>query len=89
MAYAIRYTKSANKELSKLDKQVAKKVMDYMDKHIAPLDNARSVGKRLTGPLGDFWRYRVGDYRVICDVQDTELIVLVVRVGKRSEVYNS
>ncbi|OYV48382.1 MAG: addiction module toxin RelE [Burkholderiales bacterium 21-58-4] len=88
MVWAIRYTKSANKELGKLDKQVAKRIVDYMDKHIAPLDDARSVGKILTGPLGEYWRYRVGDYRVICAIQDAELVVLVVRIGKRSDVYD-
>ena len=89
MVWAIKYTKSANRELSKLDRQIAKRIVDYMDKHIAPLDDPRSVGKILTGSLGEYWRYRVGDYRVICNIQDNEVLILVVRVGKRSEVYDS
>jgi mRNA interferase RelE/StbE len=51
------------------------------------LDDPRSLGKALTGPLGGLWRYRVGDYRVICDIQDGALCVLVLQVGNRREVY--
>ncbi len=58
-----------------------------MDERIAALDNPRSTGKALTGPLGNFWRYRVGDYRVICDLQDDAVRILVVRIGNRKEVY--
>ena len=58
-----------------------------MDERIAGLENPRDTGKALTGPLGSFWRYRVGDYRVICDIQDGALRVLVVQVGNRSVIY--
>jgi mRNA interferase RelE/StbE len=70
-----------------LDKQTAQRILDYMDERIAPLEDPRSTGKALTGPLGEFWRYRVGDYRIICDIQDGALLVLVVRIGKRSDIY--
>jgi mRNA interferase RelE/StbE len=58
-----------------------------MDERIAQSDNPRSSDKPLSGPLGNFWRYRVGDYRVICDIQDGALRVLVVQLGNRREVY--
>jgi len=61
--------------------------MDFMDKRIADLENPRLTGKVLTGPLGGLWRYRVGDFRVICDIQDTCLRVLVVQIGNRKEIY--
>ena len=61
--------------------------MDYMDERVAPLADPRSVGHMLTGPLGRLWRYRVGACRVICDIQDDALRVLVVRIGRRDEVY--
>ena len=61
--------------------------MDFMDERVAGLENLRSTGKALTGPLGGLWRYRVGDYRVICDLQDAALRVLVVQVGNRREIY--
>ena len=74
-------------QLKKLDKQVAKRIVDYMDIRIATKEDPRSAGKPLTGPLGAFWSYRVGDCRVICDIQDEKLTVLVVEVGNRREVY--
>ncbi|TIW19463.1 MAG: type II toxin-antitoxin system RelE/ParE family toxin, partial [Mesorhizobium sp.] len=54
---------------------------------LAVLDNPRELGKPLKGPLATFWRYRVGDYRVICDVQDRRLVILVVTIGHRGDVY--
>ena len=73
--------------LCKLDRQVARRIVDFMDERITPLDDPRSAGKALTGPLGGFWRYRVGDCRVICDIQDGALRVLVVLIGNRKDVY--
>ena len=58
-----------------------------MDERVADLENPRSAGKALTGPLGGLWRYRIGDYRVICDIQDGALRILVVQVGNRREIY--
>ena len=87
MAWTIDYTDTARSQLRKLDKQTARRIVDYMDERIADLENPRSAGKALTGPLGGLWRYRVGDCRVICDIQDGALRVLVVQVGNRRDVY--
>ncbi len=87
MAWAIDYADTAKGQLGKLDKQTARRIVDFMDERIAVLDDPRSSGKALTGPLGGFWRYRVGDCRVICDIQDGALRVLVVQVGNRREIY--
>ncbi len=87
MAWAIDYTGTAKRQLQKLHKQTARRILDFMDKRISALEDPRSAGKALRGPLGDFWRYRVGDCRVICDIQDTAVRVLVVRVANRKEVY--
>ena len=87
MAWTIDYADTARSQLRKLDKQTARRIVDYMDERIADLENPRSAGKALTGPLGGLWRYRVGDCRVICDIQDGALRVLVVQVGNRGEVY--
>jgi mRNA interferase RelE/StbE len=73
--------------LRKLDKPAARRIVDFMDQRISGVDAPRNTGKALTGPLGGLWRYRVGDYRVICDIQDNRLLVLVVKIGNRSEVY--
>jgi mRNA interferase RelE/StbE len=87
LAWTIEYTGRAKGQLRKMDRQAARRIVDYMDGRIAPLDDPRGVGKALSGPLGEFWRYRVGDCRVICDIQDRRLTVLVVEVGNRREVY--
>ena len=87
MAWTIDYADTAKEQLRKLDKQTARRIVDFMDERIAGLENPRSTGKALTGPLGGLWRYRVGDCRVICDIQDNALRVLVVQVGNRREIY--
>ena len=87
MAWKINYTDSALKELRKLDRQQARRIIEFMDGRVAVSDDPRAHGKALTGPLGALWRYRVGDYRVICDIQDSVLCVLVVKIGNRKDIY--
>ncbi len=87
MAWTIEYAETAKRQLRKLDKTAARRIVDFMDERVAPSNDPRGIGKALKGPLGDVWRYRVGDYRVICDVQDKLLTVLVLQVGNRREVY--
>lgn len=87
MAWTIEYAKTARDQLRKLDKTIAQRIVDYFDARIASLQDPRQAGKALHGPLGDLWRYRVGNYRMICDIQDRVLVVLVLQVGKRSDVY--
>jgi len=87
LAWTIEYTETAKGQLRKLDKQTARRIVDFMDERVAGRENPRSTGKALTGPLGGLWRYRVGDYRVICDIQDGTLRILVVRVGNRRDIY--
>jgi mRNA interferase RelE/StbE len=89
LVWTIDYTDTAKTQLRKLDKQAARRILDFMDKRIGDRDDPRSTGKALTGPLGGLWRYRVGDFRVICDIQDGALRVLVVQLGNRREVYRS
>ena len=88
MAWTIDYTETARKQLRKLDQQTARRIVDFMDARIATQEDPRSTGKALTGPmLGAYWRYRVGDCRIICDIQDGALCVLVIEIGNRREVY--
>ena len=88
MAWIIKYTESSTKQLKKLDKQTALRVLDYMDERVAVLDDPRSLGKNLKGPkIGEYWRYRVGDIRVICNIVDKQMMVLVIEIGNRREVY--
>jgi mRNA interferase RelE/StbE len=87
LAWTIEYADTAKKQLRKLDKIAARRIVDFMDERVAPSEDPRGMGKALKGPLGDLWRYRVGDFRVLCDIQDGMLTVLVLRVGNRREVY--
>ena len=87
MAWTIEYTDTARTQLRRLDRETARRIVDYMDQRVSALENPRALGQALSGPLGGLWRYRVGDYRVICDIQDRALRVLVVRVGRRDTVY--
>ncbi len=88
MAWTIDYTETARKQLLKLDRQVARRILDFMDERIAGQEDPRSAGKVLTGPmLGVFWCYRVGDCRIICDIQDGALRILVIEIGNRKGVY--
>ena len=87
MAWTVDYTETARKQLRKLDKQVTRRILDFLDERVAAAEEPRSMGKTLTAPLGSFWRYRVGEYRIICDIQDGRLRVLVVQIGNRCEDY--
>ena len=88
MAWRIEFADSAAKELRKLDPQVAKRILAFLRDRIAPLDDPRAIGEALRGKeLGDFWKYRVGDWRVIADIEDGLVLITVVRIGNRREVY--
>lgn len=89
MVWRISYAQTAMQQLRKLDRSVAARILKYMDERIAVQDDPRRLGKALSGPMGDLWRYRVGDFRVVCHIQDNELCVLVVRIGKRKDVYKN
>jgi mRNA interferase RelE/StbE len=70
LAWAIEYAKTAKKKLRKLDKVTARRILDFMDERVAPNDDPRELGKALKDSLGDLWRCRVGDHRILCDIQD-------------------
>lgn len=81
------YSSRALKQLKKLDKSVSSRIVDYMD-DVAKLDEPRERGKMLAGNLLGFWRYRVGDYRILCRIKNKELVISVVEVGHRKEIYD-
>lgn len=87
MIWAIEYTGTAVTQLRKLDRQIARRILDYLDAKIASLEDPRTRGKALSGPLGELWRYRIGDYRVICEIQDNVMRMLVVEAGHRKQIY--
>ena len=88
MAWQIEFDESAKRELAKLDRQVARRLIDFLKNRVLSLRDPRSVGQALRGStLGEFWKYRVGDFRIIASIQDDPMIVLVLRVGNRSDIY--
>jgi mRNA interferase RelE/StbE len=88
MAYNVELSESAERELRKLDASQAKRILKFLHQRVAKLDDPRGIGEALHGSrLGEFWKYRVGDYRLICKIEDDRLIVLVLRVGHRKEIY--
>lgn len=88
MAWQIEFEDAALKELAKLDKPVAKRIVTFLRERVAVLDDPRSIGEALKGSrLGEFWKYRVGDYRIITNIEDGVMRILVLKVGNRREVY--
>lgn len=79
-------TETFKKQLKKLDAAISKRVLDYLEQ-IELLNNPRSRGKALTSNLSGLWRYRVGDYRILCRIRDDKLIITVIEIGHRSTVY--
>jgi mRNA interferase RelE/StbE len=87
LAWTIEYDHRALKDLRKLDRKVQREILDYMDKRVAKGHDPRHFGKPLLASKFGLWRYRVRDYRIICELQDKRLVVLVVAIGHRSTVY--
>lgn len=87
MAWKINYTETAKNQLKKLDRQIARKILDYFDLQIAQLEDPRSRGKALRSNLSGLWRYRVQDYRLIVEIQNDRLIILILRLGHRRDIY--
>ncbi|WP_017941271.1 MULTISPECIES: type II toxin-antitoxin system RelE/ParE family toxin [unclassified Thioalkalivibrio] len=87
MSWTIEFDKRVEKDLRALDKQAARRILEYLNERIASLDDPRRLGKSLSGELGEYWRYRIGPYRVIASIEDDRLRVLVVRVAHRNTVY--
>jgi mRNA interferase RelE/StbE len=85
MAWKIEFAESAAKALGKLDKTMANRIIKFLKERVEP--NPKSVGEALQGNLAPLWRYRVGDYRIICDISDTTLVVTIVKIGHRKDIY--
>ncbi len=88
MAYSVELSAEVDRELDKLDAQHSKRILKFLRERVAKLDDPRSIGEALHGSrLGEFWKYRVGNYRLICKIEDDRLVVLVLRIGDRKEIY--
>jgi len=88
MAWRVEFERVAARELDQLGPQSAGRILRFLRDRLAPLDDARSIGQALKGDrFGEFWRYRIGDYRVIARIDDAAALILVLRIGHRREVY--
>ena len=88
MVWRIEFDPRAVKELAKLDRPIQRRILKDLRDRIATLVDPRSIGEALRGEeLGRFWKYRIGAYRVICDIRDEDIVILVIRIGDRKEVY--
>jgi mRNA interferase RelE/StbE len=81
------FTAKARKELKKLGHEPARKIIHFLDERVQGADDPRQFGKALKGDLGEYWRYRIENYRILCEIKDDTLIVLVVKAGHRRDVY--
>jgi mRNA interferase RelE/StbE len=88
MAWKVELSAEADRGLARLDAQHRRRILTFLQERVANLDDPRSIGQALHGSrLGEFWRYRVGPFRLICKIQDNRLVVLVLRIGDRREIY--
>jgi mRNA interferase RelE/StbE len=87
--YTVIFSAAADKQLLKMDKSVAKRILDWTEKYLEGTTDPRTYGKGLTGDLRGFWRYRVGKYRLIADIRDDEIVIEIVSVGHRANVYDN
>lgn len=87
MAWKVEIDRQAVKDLDRIDRQEARRILVYLFERVARLEDPRSLGEALKGPLGGLWKYRLGAYRIIAEIRDADILVLVVRIGHRSKVY--
>lgn len=90
MAWKVELDPATVREIDRLDKQIARRILNFLHERIARLDDPRAIGQALQGPkFGEFWKYRVGDWRIICKIEDERVTILVLRIGHRSKTYKS
>lgn len=88
MAWKVELSALAQKNLDQLDPQIARRILSFLFERVEHLDDPRSIGEALKGSkLGEFWKYRIGDYRIISNIEDGALRILVVKIGNRREIY--
>ena len=88
MAWRVELSKAAERQFGKLDRSNQQRIASFIDQRLMTLVDPRVLGQALKGTrLGSFWRFRVGDYRLICDIQDEKLVIVVVEIGHRRGIY--
>jgi mRNA interferase RelE/StbE len=87
LPWIVRIARTAEKQIERLDRQAQRRIVDFLRERVAGAADPRLTGKPLRGDRAGLWRYRVGDYRLICRIEDQELVVMVLQVGHRKEIY--
>ena len=87
MSWSLKLDRLAQKEISKLDTQVQERIFRFLKGRLAKQENPRTLGEALTGPLKGFWKYRVGDFRIVAKIEDETITIYVIAIGHRSEIY--
>jgi len=87
LAWTVKLSDDAKRDLEKLDKPIQKRIVSFLQERIQPADNPHTSGKALQGNLSGLWRYRVGDYRLLCRIENDELLILVIEIDHRKDVY--
>lgn len=87
MKYRVEYTKTAVKQLKKMDKKITTFIVSYIENKLVDCENPRLYGEALQDHLNDKWRYRVGDYRILAKIEDQILVIIIVAVGHRKDIY--
>ena len=88
MSYNVRYEKQTRKTLKKMDKFQSSMIISWIEKNLTGTENPKVHGKGLVGNKSELWRYRVGDYRIIADIQEETVMILIVNFGHRKDIYN-
>ena len=88
MKYTVLFTETAKKQLKKMDKSVSSLIIGWIEKNLVSCENPRQHGKGLTANRTGQWRYRIGDYRVLSKIDDKNIIILIIEIGHRKEIYN-
>ena len=87
MAWTIEFRPNARRDFGKLDREVQRRLLQYLERRVIASGDPRQFGKALHGEKGHLWSYRIGDYRIVCMIEDRRLVVVVVTVGNRRDVY--
>ena len=87
--YKVEYAPLAIKQLKKMDKHISALIIGWIEKNLVDCENPRQYGKGLVANRSEEWRYRIGDYRILADIQDDKLVILIITVGHRREIYDS
>lgn len=87
MAWTVEFQLTAQKQIRELDRPIQQPIFTYFRTRVLRAEDPRQLGKALTGDKGGLWRYRIGDYRAICKIEDDRLVVLVLAVGRRRDIY--